>query len=87
MALPTLVAMADDLVRLDNRGLTPPEPMVRTLAAYDRLAPGARLLIHNDRVPVYLLVELAELRAEVSVTEHDDGSAEVEIRKPVQGAT
>ena len=77
--------MDDDLVRLDNRGLTPPEPMVRTLAAYDRLAPGGRLRIHNDRVPVYLLVELGELRAEVVVTEHDDGSAEVEIHKPAPG--
>lgn len=78
--------MADDSVRLDNRGLTPPEPLVRTLAAYERLAPGGRLLIHNDRVPVYLLVELGELHAAVSVTEHDDGSAEVSIRKPARTA-
>lgn len=83
--MPTLAFMDDDPVRLDNRGLTPPEPMVRTLTAYDRLAPGERMVIHNDRVPVYLLVELAELRAEVVVTEHDDGSAEVEIHKPTQG--
>jgi len=83
----TLVDMADDPVRLDNRGLTPPEPMVRTLAAFERLPPGGRLLIHNDRVPVYLLVELGELQAEVSVTEHDDGSADVTIRKPVHSAS
>ena len=68
--------------RLDNRGLEPPMPMVRTLEAYATLAPGATLVIHNDRVPIYLFAHLAERGASWEVREQDDGSAIVEIAKP-----
>lgn len=67
---------------LDNRGLEPPLPMVRTLEAYERLTPGATLLIHNDRIPVYLLPQLDERGAEYLVDPQPDGSARVEITKP-----
>jgi TusA-related sulfurtransferase len=72
-------SMADKF--LDNRGLEPPNPMIRTLEALDEMAPGEVLTIHNDRVPVYLLPQLADAGAEYEVLEQDDGSAQVRITK------
>lgn len=48
----------DDVVVLDVRGLEPPEPMVRTLAALESLPPGHTLVQLNVRVPRFLLPEL-----------------------------
>ncbi len=45
---------------LDVRGLAPPEPMERTLAALDDLPDGRALLQVNDRVPAFLLPLLDE---------------------------
>ncbi|MCB9740744.1 MAG: DUF2249 domain-containing protein [Deltaproteobacteria bacterium] len=73
---------AADAVFLDNRGLEPPMPMVRTLEAYERLAPGERLRIHNDRVPVYLLPQLEARGASYEIDERLDGDAIVTIRRP-----
>ncbi len=47
-------------VHLDVRGLEPPEPLVRTLAALDALPEGHQLVQLNDRVPQLLLPMLAE---------------------------
>jgi uncharacterized protein (DUF2249 family) len=47
-------------VELDVRGLLPPEPMLRTLAALETLAPGSQLVQINARVPQFLLPILAE---------------------------
>ena len=43
---------------LDVRGLEPPEPMVRVLAAADRLQPGQTLEVHHGRRPVFLYPQL-----------------------------
>jgi uncharacterized protein (DUF2249 family) len=45
---------------LDVRGLEPPEPLVRTLAALDALPDGHQLVHVNVRVPQLLLPMLAE---------------------------
>jgi len=66
---------------LDNRGLEPPMPMVRTLEALENMQDGDVLTIHNDRVPVYLLPQLEEQGARYSVEELPDGSARVRIVK------
>jgi uncharacterized protein (DUF2249 family) len=66
---------------LDNRGLEPPKPMIRTLSLLDRLHPGDSVQIHNDRVPTFLLEELQSLGYPYSVEEQPDGSAKVTIRK------
>mgnify|MGYP000858988163 FL=1 len=66
---------------LDNRGLEPPNPMIRTLERLDQLAAGEVLVIHNDRVPIYLLPQLADAGAEYEVSEQPDGSARVRITK------
>ena len=66
---------------LDNRGLEPPNPMIRTLEMLKSMSPGEVLVIHNDRVPVYLLPQLADAGAEYEIEELADGSARVRITK------
>ncbi|MFA5593911.1 MAG: DUF2249 domain-containing protein [Trueperaceae bacterium] len=66
---------------LDNRGLEPPNPMIRTLEALAGMAAGEVLVIHNDRVPIYLLPQLADEGADYQVEELPDGSARVRITK------
>lgn len=50
----------DGPLELDVRGLNPPEPMERTLAALEQLPEGRELLQVNDRVPAFLLPLLDE---------------------------
>lgn len=45
-------------VQLDNRELEPPEPMVRILAAADKLGPGETLSALLRREPVFLFPQL-----------------------------
>jgi len=47
-------------VWLDVRGLQPPEPLVRTLAALESLPEGRQLVHVNSRVPQLLLPMLTE---------------------------
>jgi uncharacterized protein (DUF2249 family) len=70
------------VVSLDNRGLEPPKPMIRTLSALDRCRPGDEVHIHNDRVPMFLIEELQTLGYPYTVEEQPDGSAKVRIQKP-----
>ena len=69
------------ITELDNRGLEPPQPMVRTLSALERSRPGDEVIIHNDRVPVFLIDELNNLGYRYTVEEQPDGSAKVRIQK------
>ncbi|WP_336764473.1 DUF2249 domain-containing protein [Paenibacillus sp. USHLN196] len=68
-------------VILDNRGLEPPQPMMRTLAALERCKPGEIVLIHNDRVPVFLIEELNNLDCTYTVEDQADGTSKVRIEK------
>ena len=63
------------VITLDNRGLEPPQPMIRTLSFLERCRPGDTVRIHNDRVPVFLLEELKNLGCPYEVEEQPDGSA------------
>ncbi len=56
----TDAGIADDVIVLDVRGLEPPEPMVRTLAALESLPVDATLVQINVRVPQFLLPLLDE---------------------------
>lgn len=47
-------------VLLDNRGLSPPEPMLRILTALESLAPGGQIVARMDRRPIFLFPELDE---------------------------
>ena len=48
------------LIQLDNRGLQPPEPLVRILAILDERASGDVLEALMDRRPMFLFPELEE---------------------------
>lgn len=45
-------------IPIDNRGLEPPQPMVRILEALPNLGPGDRLVVQMDREPLLLYPEL-----------------------------
>jgi tRNA 2-thiouridine synthesizing protein A len=45
-------------VRIDNRGLAPPEPMVRILSGLAELGDGDELVAVMDREPHMLFAEL-----------------------------
>lgn len=64
---------------LDNRGLTPPEPMVRILEALEHLAPGEQFQALNDREPHFLFPELVD-RGFVWELEHTAEGVLITIR-------
>jgi len=47
-------------VLLDNRGLSPPYPMLRILAELDSLVTGGTIVAKMDRRPIFLFPELEE---------------------------
>lgn len=66
---------------LDNRGLEPPNPMMRTLQALERLEKGQSLKIVNDRRPMFLYEQLDELGYKHTTEPNEDGSFTIEITK------
>jgi uncharacterized protein (DUF2249 family) len=66
---------------LDNRGMQPPAPMIRTLKKLEQAQSGDTVIIHNDRVPMFLIEELQSLGYSYEIEEQQDGSAKVAIRK------
>ena len=60
-------------VFLDNRGLQPPEPMVRILDAFEHLDAGAVLEAVNERDPVFLYPELQARGAAIHTEKVQDG--------------
>lgn len=67
---------------VDNRGLEPPQPMVRILSLIETLGPGERLEAHNDREPIMLLPRLPELGFDFATAMQPDGSCRVTIWRP-----
>ncbi|HTJ77852.1 MAG TPA: DUF2249 domain-containing protein [Rariglobus sp.] len=61
-------------VEIDARGLEPPEPMTRILAAVENLKPGATLRAHTDRRPLHLHAELQTRGLHFTSQELVDGS-------------
>jgi len=70
-----------DVVVLDVRDLEPPEPMVRTLEALERLPAGATLVQINVRVPQFLLPRLEERGFTYEVREQAPDLVRVFIRR------
>lgn len=66
-------------VHLDNRGLEPPEPMVRTLEAVYNLKEGQRIVGKFDRTPMFLLPKLDDMGYSYEVEPEEDGRATVTI--------
>lgn len=67
---------------LDVRGLRPPEPMERTLAALDGLPAHRALLQVIDRVPVFLLPLLDERGYRYRIGEDERGTLVTIWREP-----
>lgn len=68
-------------MKLDNRGLEPPQPMLRTLAALESLPEGETLSIINDRRPMFLYEQLDKMGCRHVTAEQEDGSFLIEIKK------
>lgn len=67
-------------LKVDARGLEPPEPMVRILEALALLPRGSSLVAHTDRAPVHLHPHLKD-RGFTGVSEpQPDGSCLTTIR-------
>ena len=66
---------------LDNRGLEPPQPMIRTLSKLQKIGDGETLIIHNDRRPMFLFPELDELGYSYETEEAAEGGYRITIRK------
>jgi len=68
-------------VVLDNRGLMPPEPMMRTLEALKTLPPDSSLLILTDRQPLLLYEALEEQGYDYQTIEASDNSYRTSITR------
>ncbi|GEM_PF-889350 len=66
-------------VVLDNRGLEPPQPMLRILEALETLPERATLLAINEREPLFLYPELAARGYAYQTTPQADGSFHIAI--------
>lgn len=66
---------------LDNRGLEPPQPMIRTLSKLEKIGENETLVIHNDRQPMFLYPELEELGYSHETEEAPEGGYRITIRK------
>lgn len=68
---------------LDNRGLEPPQPLVRTLEFLDNREAcqngSLGLEIWNERVPALLLPELEERGFQYDIVDEGDGTVRVKI--------
>lgn len=73
--------LEENVVVLDVRGLEPPEPMQRTLAALEQLPAGAVLVQLNVRVPQFLLPLLDERGFTYEIREQDSQLVRTFIRR------
>ncbi len=66
---------------IDNRGLEPPQPMIRTLKTLEKMTQGESLAIINDRRPMFLYEELKVLGYTHETEALGDGSFKICITK------
>ncbi|MCX6190090.1 MAG: DUF2249 domain-containing protein [Bacteroidetes bacterium] len=64
-----LEQFSDHLVKIDVRNLEMPQPMHIIIEALDKLPPNQALFIYHQRLPVFLLPELAEMKFEFRIKE------------------
>ncbi len=69
------------VVRVDTRGLEPPEPLVRILEALAALPEGAALEASTDRRPMHLYSQLDERGFVGETREQNDGSFLTYVRR------
>jgi uncharacterized protein (DUF2249 family) len=68
-------------IMLDNRGLEPPQPMLRVLAALDASGPRDTIVALTDRVPLLLFDELNERGLAYTAEQQADGAHRITIAK------
>lgn len=69
-------------MELDNRGLLPPEPMVRIMAAIEQLPEGEALQVLMDRRPLPLYAILEQRGFKVETAEGENGAVALTITRP-----
>lgn len=69
------------VVRVDARGLMPPEPLVKILEAIAQLPEGAVLQAHTDRRPMHLYDQLQTRGFQGETLEQTDGSFVTYVRR------
>lgn len=74
--------MESQPVLLDNRGLSPPEPMLRILAALESLSSGGKIVAKMDRRPMFLFPELDERGCAYTCDPAPEGGFLLTITKP-----
>jgi len=75
------ILVSPEVVEIDNRGLEPPEPMLRILSVAQQLAPGQRLEALNQRRPMLLYPKLDELGLEHRTDELSDGLFRITVTR------
>ena len=63
-----------NIINMDNRGLSPPEPLLRILAACEELPSGDRIEAKMDRQPIFLFPELVDRGFAYECVRREDGS-------------
>lgn len=84
VSLETLVGTltrASRSIRLDVRGLEPPQPMIRVLQEAERLERGAELEVHHDRRPTFLYPQLDDRGFVHETDEPEPGLVRIRIRR------
>lgn len=66
---------------LDNRGLEPPQPMLRILDTLENMADDDVLVARNDRQPFFLYPELQERGYAYRIEPVEDGGYRITIWK------
>ena len=69
------------IVQLDNRGLSPPEPMMRILGALEELAADGVLIAKMDREPIFLFAELHDRGYTYTCNPDDSGGYLLEVTR------
>jgi TusA-related sulfurtransferase len=73
--------METQVVKLDARGLEPPQPMMKILEGLAALPAGAELLAHTDRQPLLLYPMLEQRGFTHETNQQSDGSHLTHIRR------
>jgi len=68
-------------IRIDNRGLLPPEPMLRILEAIESIENGDRVVAVMDREPLLLYPELERRGFAWTFEDGEDGSYLLTIQR------
>ncbi len=75
------ITVTAEVIHVDNRGLEPPEPMIRILAIVQQLVPGQRMEALNERRPMLLYPKIEELGLAHETDELPEGGYRITVRK------